>query len=125
MKKFLIATILVLSCSTASANDVYIPFRSDQRRSPESAKAWKDLVRSLDLHLKKRGHRIEKSVRNARNRGVQLAIRLHTTKTSKIVEVSWVNVQDGLVLLMGNIPLNGSQWDANWMARQILDDARL
>lgn len=124
MKKFLIATILVLSCSTASADDVYIQFRNRVGDSPEEDRAWRSLVSALDFNLRKAGHTSSKDYKKT-HLGVLLMTATRGGGRPYVKGAQYCLVKDGGLKWMGIIPLNGSGFDADWMARMILQEVEL
>lgn len=124
MKKFLIAAVLALSCSTASADDVYIHFRNQIMDTPEEDRAWRSLLSALDSNLRKAGHTSSKDYKKTQL-GVVLTSATRGSGRPYITGAQYCLVQDGGLALMGLIPLNGSSFDADWMARSILQEVEL
>ena len=124
MKKFLIATILVLSCSTANAEDVYVQFRDSTKSSPELDNAWRSLVRALDSNLRKQGHTSTKKW-SSTQLGVMLESSRRVGSRPSVTGTNYCLVKNGSLKWMGNVPLNGSRFDTDWMARKILENVGL
>lgn len=125
MKKFLIAAILVLSCSTASAEKVYLTWRDNVADSAFEDRAWKELIKAMDHNLKLQGHesvkKMYKVIPSIDPRSSQISIQLLTRgsgSSESMYGVSYVQVRNGLVRHHGYIP--ASDWDADWVARKIL-----
>lgn len=121
MKKFLIATILVLSCSTASADEVYIFWHDQVKDSPKTDHAWRSLVSSLEYYLKQEGHKVVESYSPLTQ--TQLAVMFLQKKVSgDITGAYYVLHEKGHLIGMGNLPLNGSSYDSSWMARKLIHE---
>jgi len=123
MKKFLIATILALSCSTASAanSSYYIGYWDSVQDNAKLDNYYKSLLSKIEDGLKEKGHKVSKSPLD-----YQPAISVHfiSTTTGKLFAISYtITRKNGTFLARGVVSADRSgHVDTSWAARYILND---
>ena len=122
MKKFFVFTVLVLSCVTVHAEDIHICSPDRVTFIPQENIAWKQLVSSFEEHLERNGHNPEQGA------NTELAVLIESSFRDgerTIDGATFCLVRDGSVYRMGNQVVGDSAWDADLIARRILQRLQL